>query len=110
MIQYTLFKNPVQLDTLAIVQYLHSCGVKAEPSRCIERCHPAWVTQLPSIEDDTTGERFVGLLECVHFYERLSDRSPNLLTHALAFRAEHPEYRIHCAFSEKARKNECGLL
>ena len=96
MIQYTLFKNPVQLDTLAIVQYLHSCGVQAEPAQCIERCHPAWVTQLPSIEDHTTGERFVGLIECERFYERLSGKGPGLLTRALAFKADHPEYRITC--------------
>lgn len=95
MNQYTLYKNPVQLDTLAIVQFLHSIGVRAEPSRCIERCHPAWVTQLPSIMDDTTGEVFVGLHECERFFEQMSGRGPGLLMDALAFKAEHPEYRIH---------------
>lgn len=94
MNQYTLYKNPIQLDTLAMVQYLHSLGVKANLSRCIERCHPAWVTQLPTIVDDVTGEVFEGLHECERFYERISGRGPGLLLEALAFKAEHPEYRI----------------
>jgi hypothetical protein len=95
MHQYTLYKNPIQLDTLAIVQYLHSLGVRADPSRCIERCHPAWVTQLPTILDHVTFEMFEGLRECERFYERISGRGPGLLLEALAFKAAHPEYRIH---------------
>lgn len=92
---YTLHKHPVQLDTLAIVQYLHSSGVRAEPARCVERCHPEWVTELPAIEVDATSERFVGLDACVRFYERASGEAEGMLARALAFKAARPEYRVH---------------
>lgn len=90
---YILYKNPIQLDTLAIVQYLHSCGCHAQPKYCIERGHPAWVTELPSIETDG-GQRYVGLDQCIQFYEHVSGRS-DLLKDALAFKETKRDFRIH---------------
>ena len=42
---YTLYKNPIQFDTLSIVQYLYANNIVCLPDICIERNHPAWVTQ-----------------------------------------------------------------
>ena len=49
-IVYLLYKGPVQLDTLAMVRYLHSQGIDLQPALCVERQHPEWVAALPSIE------------------------------------------------------------
>lgn len=91
--QYTLYKNPVQLDTLSIVQYLHFCGQRVTPTCCIERNHPSWVTQLPSIET-SVGDRYIGLEQCTLFYEAVSGKS-NLLNEASVFKTNNPHYRIH---------------
>jgi hypothetical protein len=71
MMGYTLYKQPVQIETLAIVQYLKFQGIHAEPSLIVERNHPNWVTELPSIIA-SNGERFLGLSECVKFYGKHS--------------------------------------
>jgi hypothetical protein len=93
LMNYILYKNPIQLDTLAIVQYLHSLGCNAQPRLCIERGHPAWVTELPSIET-SGGQRYIGFDQCIQFYESLSGRS-DLLADALAFKDKHRYFRIH---------------
>ena len=81
---YVLYKRPFQPETLAIVRCLerrcaigeydpenrsHRNGNIYRAKFCVERNHPEWVTELPSIKDLLTGERFVGLSECIRFYE-----------------------------------------
>lgn len=91
---YVLYKNPIQLETLEIVQYLHSCGHKnVAPSCCIERNYPFWVTQLPAIET-VTGQRYVGLEKCVNYWETLHGET-NLQYKAHIFKIANPDYRIH---------------
>jgi hypothetical protein len=91
---YVLYKNPVQLDTLEIVQYLHSQGYKnVAPSCCIERNHPSWATRLPAIET-MDGHRFVGLEACVKYWEKVHGEA-SLLYNAHMFKLANPEYRIH---------------
>lgn len=93
--RYILLKNPMQLDTLAIVQFLHSRGdTMCQPVACVERNHPDWATELPAIEICEIGERFVGIKACVEFYEMHSG-IPDLLAQALAFKRENARYRIH---------------
>ena len=89
---YILYKNPIQTDTLAIVQYLHSHEIKMMPTHCIERNHPGWAVELPSIET-TDGKRYIGLNQCVEFYQRATGKN-NLLKEALVFKQENPDYKI----------------
>lgn len=49
-ITYTLYKNPIQLDTLYIVQYLHYNKINFLPSIIIERNYPQFITDLPTIK------------------------------------------------------------
>lgn len=70
--KYALCKNPVQLDTLNIVRYLHSIGVEARPSVVYERNHPAWATCLPAVLDLDTTMRHCGFDAVVRYLE---DRS-----------------------------------
>ena len=90
---YILYKNPVQLDTLAIVQYLSFLGQPCLPSQIIERNHPAWVTDLPSILADD-GKVYIGLRECEQYYCKTSGES-NLLDRAVAFKTNNPNYRVN---------------
>ena len=91
---YILYKNPIQIDTLEIVQYLYSLGHKdAVPNCCIERNHPSWVTQLPSIETDQ-GMRYIGLQQSIFYYET-SYKIKNLMSMAHKFKSDHPDFRIH---------------
>jgi hypothetical protein len=92
MRDYTLYKNAIQYDTLAIVQYMHSKGIDARPNACIERCHPQWATKLPSIET-SDGTRYVGLNACIEFYESVADER-DLLHKATVFKAAYSDYRI----------------
>ena len=66
---YTLFKNPIQLDTHRVVKYLQLQGHELSPTYILERNHPDWVSALPSIETDTK-EKFIGWDACVEFWER----------------------------------------
>jgi hypothetical protein len=50
MISYILYKKPIQLETLYIVQYLYYLRIICIPKCCIERNYPIWVNDLPSIE------------------------------------------------------------
>lgn len=94
VLSYTLFKNPVQPDTLAVVQYLFHLRAPAVPlpSACVERNHPAWVTRLPSIET-ADGARYHGIDGCVAFFEGQTGID-GLLAKALDFKARNPSYRI----------------
>jgi hypothetical protein len=93
-VAYVLYKRPVQLDTLHVVQYLHHAGISVEPQACIERNHPPWVASLPTIHDLTNQQVYVGLDACITFYERLSG-IPDLLQKSRRFKERNPEYRIH---------------
>jgi hypothetical protein len=90
--KYILYKHPIQKDTLAIVQYLHARGILLLPLVCIERNHPDWVTELPSIE--TEHSRYKGLKECIEFYEQQSGIC-GILALAKEFKEQKPEYCIH---------------
>ena len=92
MIDYILYKNPTQLDTLYIVQYLYYMGVKLTPRYCIERNHPCWVSELPSIET-SNGEKYIGLESCIAFYEENSGII-NLLYKSKQFKELNPKYCI----------------
>ena len=93
-VHYTLFKKPVQLDTLAVIQYLHHLGKDFRPSKIIERNHADWVTQLPSIRDEQTGLKYIGLENCVNFWER-SSQQKGLLQRSLSWKASNPQYRVN---------------
>ena len=67
---YTLCKNPVQVDTLAAVRYLHSQGFDARPAVVYERHHPSWGTPLPSARDHDTGETYCGFDAVIGYLER----------------------------------------
>lgn len=92
--EYVLYKNPIQYETLHIVQYLHSLGINLCPKYCIECNYPDWVTIQPSIFVPTTGTRYIGLQECLMFYENESSIC-NILEESTKFKKEHPGYRIH---------------
>lgn len=89
---YILYKNPIQLDTLYIVQYLYYMGVNLIPKNCIERNHPSWVSELPSIET-SNGERYIGLESCIAFYEKTSGIN-NLYSKSTLFKELNPKYCI----------------
>ena len=96
--RYTLYKNPVEIDTLAVVQYLASCGVLLCPTCCIERNHPKWAHRLPSIKCDDDGKQYVGLDECLEFFALYgtNDESPwVLLQKARKFKEDNPKFRIN---------------
>lgn len=90
--KYVLYKQPIQYETLHIVQYLHSIGILLLPNVCIERNYPEWVSSLPSI--DVGKERYIGLDACIQYFETISGVS-DLLTKSQKFKEVNPEYRIH---------------
>jgi hypothetical protein len=89
---YTLYKAPIQTDTLWIVRYLHHLGKSAEPNCIIERNYPIWVAELPSIED-SNGNRYIGLDKCISYYESVFNVS-RLQEKSIKFREEKPVYTI----------------
>lgn len=91
--RYTLYKHPIQTDTLAIVQYLYHNGIFMLPTVIIEKNHPRNIT-LPAIYDHYRNELFEGIDECAKFYEGYTGLC-GLLDAALAFKASNPDYRIH---------------
>lgn len=91
MAMYTLYKNPIQLETLYIVQYLHSRNITFLPSIIIERNYPAFVTELPTIYYN---HRFYkGLEEVISLYEHISGID-NVLEKAVEFKKQYPKYTI----------------
>lgn len=89
---YILYKSPIQSDTLWIVRFLHSLGEDAKPVCVLERNHPSWVVDLPSISD-LDGERYVGFDNCVVFFEKKYGIS-HLLQRTAEFRSMNPEYKL----------------
>lgn len=93
---YILYKNPVQLETLHIVQYLHSLNIHILPASIIERNHPSFITELPTIihkNKDGSLHTYSGLHQVICFYEEISGIS-NLLEKANEFKKNNPKYTI----------------
>lgn len=88
---YILYKNPIQLETLYIVQYLHYNKINLLPQSIIERNHPQFISQLPSIVHNN--KLYSGLDEVVKFYEDYSGIN-NLLEKANKFKKQNPKYAI----------------
>lgn len=83
-VAYTLYKAPIQLDTLWMVQYLASLGKPMVPAVVVERCHPPEVSALPAIRDHATDTLHQGLEACVEFYEAMAGE----------VKAANPNYRV----------------
>ena len=88
---YTLYKNPIQLDTLYIVQYLHYKNIMFLPSIIIERNYPQFVTELPTI--NYKNKNYNGLVEIISLYENISGID-NILEKAIEFKNQNPKYTI----------------
>ena len=97
MPSYVLYKLPVSLDTLAVVQYLHAHGVPgAVPRACVERSHPPHVAHnLPAILVDD--DWHVGLDACLRFWAALEQKKEDapLLCRALEWKRRNSDFRIH---------------
>lgn len=91
---YILYKNPIQYDTLYIVQYLYSIGINIKPCACVEREYPLEVFELPAIYDLPSKVFHVGLEPVVEYYE-LKTGISGLLEKSSKFKKENPDYRIH---------------
>lgn len=90
---HILFKQPNQLDTLAIVQYAYYTGIDIQPKACIERNYPYYVREIPSILDMKTNVLHEGIDNVVKYYEKISGIS-DILTKASNFKKENPKYTI----------------
>lgn len=88
---YILYKKPIQLETLAIVQYLHSINIFFLPDTIIERNHPSFIKELPSII--YKDKLYSGLEEVITLYESYSNIE-NLLEKAIEFKEKNPKYTI----------------
>ena len=92
-VKYTLYKKPISLDTLNIVQYLHFVGIRLLPNTIVERNYPPHIRILPAITDDR-GNTYLGLSECITFYESQSQLE-DILNSSIAFKELYPKYRIN---------------
>lgn len=95
---YTLYKNPIQLDTLYIVQFLYSVGIDLRPNTIIERNHPIEATELPSLYDQDEKKWYVGLHACVAYYENKS-LIYDVLQKASEFKNKQSEFRCGSSYS-----------
>jgi hypothetical protein len=92
MNKYILYKEPISLDILYLIQYLYSQGIDFRPNVIIERNFPEDITQLPTVRYENN--LYSGLDQIVKFYEECSD-IPNLLQKAKQFKEENPNYTIN---------------
>jgi hypothetical protein len=88
---YILYKNPVQIETLNIVQYLHYNKISFLPNTIIERNHPQFVSDLPTIVYNN--KQYNGLEAVVSLYEECSGIN-NLLEKSYEFKKQNPKYTI----------------
>lgn len=88
---YTLYKNPIQLDTLYIVQYLHYNKIVFLPNKIIERNFPQFVTNLPTVVYDNC--IYDGLSNVISLYEKMSGID-HILEKAMEFKKQNPTYTI----------------
>lgn len=91
--RYTLYKNPVQMDTLAIVKYLYYIGKPILPTVIVEHGWPEGL-ELPCIFDHQACKLYQGIEECLKFYEHETGEDAGLLDRALQFVNANPTYRI----------------
>ena len=89
--QYILYKQPIQLETLNIVQYLHNQLMNLLPSVIFERNYPPHITDLPAIQ--TPKELYLGIDRVVYFYGKQSGIT-NLLQKATYWKTQNPKYTI----------------
>jgi hypothetical protein len=87
---YILYKEPISLDTLYIVQFLHVHKIILLPTHIIERNHG--VAELPSILYND--KLYSGLSEVIKFYENASGLD-DLLTKSHQWKDKNPNYRIN---------------
>jgi hypothetical protein len=92
--RYNLYKQPIQYETLYIVQYLHSLNIDARPNKIYECNYPANIISIPSILDLDTQILYTGLLECIKYYE-IQTKLSDLLNKAIDFNRNNPNYRIN---------------
>ena len=81
------------METLAIVQYLQTKGVDLLPAMMLERNHPDWVVETPSILCLESNVRFVGLDRCVDYYREAAGADENLLREAQEWKETNPDHR-----------------
>ena len=92
IMDYILYKKPIQMDTLSIVQYCYSLGIDIRPKHCIERNHPTAVCDLPSIR---SGNRYyLGESNVIKFYEEITGIDC-IVEKAREFKEKNPNYRIN---------------
>lgn len=87
-----MYKNPIKVETLCIVQYLHYKNIRFLPSIIIERNHTPFVTELPTI--NYKNKMYKGLAEVVSLYEEISGIQ-NILEKAMEFKNLNPKYTIN---------------
>lgn len=91
--QYILYKEPIQTETLHIVQYLHSQEhITLLPIAIIERNHPPEIKELPTIE--TPRGLYVGIDRVVQWYEEETVVS-NLLQKSKEWKKQNPKSEIY---------------
>lgn len=89
---YILYKKPISLDTLDIVQYLYKNDIDLRPKTIIECNWPSEITKLPSIK--IGNELYIGFDQVVVFYEKYSG-IPDLVKKSKDFKDLHKNYRIN---------------
>jgi hypothetical protein len=94
IVEYNLHKAPVQLETLRVVQYLHSLGIDLRPTLIFERNHSERATSLPAIHDVRADEWHVGIDACLRFYEKHA-AIENIMPLAADFSARNQGFRIN---------------
>lgn len=104
MVNYILYKYPIQFETLTMVQYIHFVKkLTLLPLYCIERNHPSWTHDtLPCIHDLDHNIYYKGLRECEYFY-RLAiwengypgEENEGLLKSAIQWKKEKVNCRIN---------------
>lgn len=92
--RYTLYKRPIEMDTLAIVKYLYSIDKPFLPTVIVERAWPEGI-KLPAIYDHRNNLLYEGIDGCVRFYEITTGEATGLLDRAVHFMNAHPDYRIN---------------
>lgn len=91
---YILYKNPIQLDTLDYVRFLHYNNINATPKYCIER---NWGIEIvPTIKDLNNKKIYKGLPECIKYYASLANTPVDEFKKQVQnFKIKNPDYKIH---------------
>ena len=105
---YDLYKLPIQLETLNIVQYLYSLGIDTRPCKIIERNHHSNACVLPTIHDHLTNKWYIGLPECIRYYESKSGIN-ELYSKAIEFKKTLPVYRITDIVNNNGKQSSSSI-